>query len=243
MYKPQECQRQKRRCWNIYVTTLDYTLSSVHGFISISPARTPFGIWKFFRMAPRGHVQTLMQRTWERRQASYRYIRRGKCRSIKMRVLETERTSSPHVTLTTYIQIRGEFVDLRPKTHFQKSLLCVLPSCYLWCPPSNLFDSNKVSSSTRCARYVRHSQDFPPRAQYMYEKHFHNAKSWPLCGISPGPAPSTITFHRKCLKRTHEVLNFWISRNLKSRSHIFKFLYITQLSYKRKLHNPRASAI
>ena len=31
--------------------------------------------------------------------------------------------------------------------------------------------------------------------------------------------------------------------NLKSWSHIFKFLYITQLSYKRKLHNSRASAI
>ena len=69
---------------------------------------------------------------------------------------------------------------------------CVLPSCCLWCPPSNLFASNKVSSSTRCARYVRHSQDFPPRAQYMYEKHFHNAKSWPLCCISPAPAPSAL---------------------------------------------------
>ena len=158
-----------------------------------------------------------------------------------MRVLETEWTSSPHTTLTTYIQIRGESVDLRPKTHFQKSLLCVLPSCYLWCPPSNLFDSNKVSSSTRCARYVRHSQDFPPRAQYMYEKHFHNAKSWPLCCISPAPALIAL-LHREWLKRTHEVLNFRNSRNLKWWSHIFKFLYITQLSYKRKLYNPKASA-
>jgi len=26
MYKPQECQRQKGCCWNIYVKTLDYTL-------------------------------------------------------------------------------------------------------------------------------------------------------------------------------------------------------------------------
>jgi len=103
MYKPQECQRQKGCCWNIYVTTLDYTLSSVHGYIFILPARTPFGRWELFRMAPRGHVQTLMLRTWERRQASYRFVRRGRCRSIKMRVLETEWTSSPH------------------KTHFQKS--------------------------------------------------------------------------------------------------------------------------
>ena len=49
--------------------------------------------------------------------------------------------------------------------------------------------------------------------------------------------------HRKWLKRTHEVLNFWNSRNLKSWSHIFKFLKITQLSYKRKLHNWRVSVI
>ena len=33
-----------------------------------------------------------------------------------MLILETERTSSPHVNLTTYIQIRGESVDLRPTT-------------------------------------------------------------------------------------------------------------------------------
>jgi hypothetical protein len=238
MYKPQECQRQKGCCWNIYVTTLDYTLSSVHGYIFILPARTPFGRWELFRMAPRGHVQTLMPHTWERRQASYICVRRGKCKSIKMRVLETERTSSPHVTLTTYIQIRGESVDLRPKTHFQKSLLCFLPSCYLWCPPSNLFTSNKMSSSTRRAWYVRHSQDFPPRAHYMYEKHFHDTQPWPLCCISLAPVPSAIALlHHKWLKRTHEVLNFWNSRNLKSWSHLFKFLYITQLSYKRMFHN------
>jgi len=120
----------------------------------------------------------------------------------------------------------------------------ILPSCYLWCPPSNLFTSNKMSSSTRCAWYVRHSQDFPPRVQYMYEKHFHDAKSWPLCCISPAPAPSAIAIlHRKWLKKTHEVLNSWHSRNLKSRSHILIFLYITQLSYKPELHNSRASAI
>jgi hypothetical protein len=85
----------------------------------------------------------------------------------------------------------------------------VLPSCYLWRPPSNLFASNKVSSSTRCAWYVRHSQDLLPRAQHMHKEHFHDAKSWPLCCISPAPAPSaTALLHRKWLKRTHEVLNF-----------------------------------
>ena len=56
----------------------------------------------------------------------------------------------------------------------------ILPSCCLWCPPSNMFTSNKVSSSTRCARCVRYSQDFPPRVQYVYEKHFHDCKFWPL---------------------------------------------------------------
>jgi len=100
----------------------------------------------------------------------------------------------------------------------------VLPSCYMWCPPSNLFASNNVSSSTRCAWYVQHSQDFSPRAQYVYEKHFHDTASWPLCCISPAPAPSAIALlHCKWLKRTHEVLNLCNSRNLKSWSHIFKF--------------------
>ena len=89
----------------------------------------------------------------------------------------------------------------------------VLPSCYMWCPPSNLFTSNKVSSSTRCALYVPHSQDFLPRAQNVYEKHFHDAKSWPLCCTGPAPTPFTIALlHRKWLKRTHEVLNFSNSR-------------------------------
>ena len=49
--------------------------------------------------------------------------------------------------------------------------------------------------------------------------------------------------HRKWLKRSHEVLNFLTSRNLKSRSHLFKFLYITQFSYKHMFHNHGASAI
>ena len=69
-----------------------------------------------------------------------------------------------------------------------------------------------MSSSTLCARCVQHSQDFPPRAQYMCEKHFNNAKSWPLCCISPTPVPSAITLlHRKRSKRTPrslELLNF-----------------------------------
>jgi len=30
-------------------------------------------------------------------------VRRGKCRSMKMHVLETKRTSSPHVNIITYI--------------------------------------------------------------------------------------------------------------------------------------------
>jgi len=72
------------------------------------------------------------------------------------------------------------------------AISCVLASCYLWCPPSNLFDSNKVTISMWWTRYVRHSQDFPPRAQYMCEKHFHDAKSWPLCCISPAPVSSAI---------------------------------------------------
>ena len=73
-------------------------------------------------------------------------------------------------------------------------------------------------------------------------KTLHDAKSWPLCCISPEPASSAL-LHSEWLKRTHEVLNFWNSRNLQWWSHIFKFLYITQFSYKRKLHNPKVSAI
>jgi len=48
---------------------------------------------------------------WERRLASCRCVRRGKCRSMQIRVLKIERTSPPHVNLTAYI--RGE---LRPTT-------------------------------------------------------------------------------------------------------------------------------
>jgi len=59
---------------------------------------------------------------------------------------------------------------------------------------------------------VRHSQDFPPRTQYMYKKHFHDAKSWPLCCISPAPASSAIApLHREWLKknpRSPELLKF-----------------------------------
>ena len=60
-----------------------------------------------FRMSPRGHVETLTPRTWERRRTSCRCVTRGKCRSMRMRVLETERTNSPNVNITDYIQIRG----------------------------------------------------------------------------------------------------------------------------------------
>ena len=35
MYRPRDCQRQKGCRWNIYVTTLDYTLSLAHGSIFI----------------------------------------------------------------------------------------------------------------------------------------------------------------------------------------------------------------
>jgi len=59
------------------------------------------------RTSPRGRVQTLMQRTWKRRQALCRCVRQSTCRSMKMRVLETERTSSPKVNITAYIQPRG----------------------------------------------------------------------------------------------------------------------------------------
>ena len=75
--------------------------------VRVMVARTPFGRSRGFRMAPRGHVQTLTPRTWERRRASCRCVRRGKCRSMKMHVLETGRTSSRHVNITTYIQPRG----------------------------------------------------------------------------------------------------------------------------------------
>jgi len=69
--------------------------------------KLPSGDRELFRMAPRGHVQTLTQRTWERRRASCRCVRQGKCRSMKMRVLETEQTSSPHENFTAYIQPQG----------------------------------------------------------------------------------------------------------------------------------------
>ena len=61
----------------------------------------------------------------------------------------------------------------------------------------------------------------------MYEKHFHDAKYWPLCCISPAPAPSAIALvHRKVVKKNPRSLDFWNSRNQKSCSwsQIFKFL-------------------
>jgi len=46
----------------------------------------------------------------------------------------------------------------------------------------------------------------------MYEKHFNDAESWPLCCISPAPAPSAIALpHREWLKknkRSLELLKF-----------------------------------
>ena len=65
------------------------------------------------------------------------------------------------------------------------------------------------ASSMRCARCVRHSQDFPPGAQHVYEKHLHDAKSWPICCTSPAPAPSAIALlHRKVIKKNPQSLDF-----------------------------------
>jgi len=36
VYKPQDCQRRKRCCWNIHVATLEYTLSRAYGLIYTS---------------------------------------------------------------------------------------------------------------------------------------------------------------------------------------------------------------
>jgi len=79
---------------------------------------------ELLRMAPWWRVQTLtqMQRTWERRRASCRCVRRGKCRAMKMRALKTERTSPPHVNVTAYI--RGEL----PPTTLPKEFV---PACGL----------------------------------------------------------------------------------------------------------------
>jgi len=42
----------------------------------------------------------------------------------------------------------------------------------------------------------------------MYEKHFHDSKSWLLCCISPAPAPSTIALlHREWFKKTTKSWN------------------------------------
>jgi len=77
-------------------------------------------------MDPRRRIQTLTQRTQERRRASCRCVRRGKCRSMKMRVSDTERTSSPHVNITASIQPRGGSwranANFEIKRHFQNTL-------------------------------------------------------------------------------------------------------------------------
>jgi len=68
-----------------------------------------------------------------------------------------------------------------------------------------------MSTSTQSTWYVPHSQDFQPPAQYMFEKHFHDARSWLLCCISPAPAPSAIALpHREDTKfRTPEIPEIW----------------------------------
>ena len=91
-------------CMYILMYIYVYIHTYIYMYISGNSFREIAGL---FRMAPRGHVQTLTPRTWERRRASCRCVRRGKCRSLKMRVLETERTSSPNVNITAYIQPRG----------------------------------------------------------------------------------------------------------------------------------------
>jgi len=48
-------------------------------------------------------------------------MRQGKCRSMKMRVFETERTSSPHVDITAYMQPRGG--ELRDQTALSKDFV------------------------------------------------------------------------------------------------------------------------
>jgi len=40
------------------------------------------------------------------------------------------------------------------------------------------------------ARWICAAQ--PGYSAYMYEKHFHDAKSWQLCCISPAPASSAM---------------------------------------------------
>ena len=60
-------------------------------------------IASFLDGAARGNVQTLTRRTKAAR-ASCRCVRWGTCRSLKTHVLEIERTRSPHVNITAYIQ-------------------------------------------------------------------------------------------------------------------------------------------
>ena len=90
-------------CNYFVCTSFCVNIGSVQG-VSENPFREIAGL---FRMAPRGHVQTLTPRTCERRRVSCRCVRRGKCRSMKIRVLEAERTSSRNVNITAYIQPRG----------------------------------------------------------------------------------------------------------------------------------------
>ena len=71
----------------------------------------------FFDGAPLEHVQTLTRPQLKAR-ASCRCVRWGKCRSMKMCVLGTERTSSPHVTVTL---IYSFDVHFKIRRHFPKN--------------------------------------------------------------------------------------------------------------------------
>ena len=104
--------RVSRHLYVIHISSVYESVSSLRSWKGSSAGLITSGnsfreIAGLFRMAAWGHVETLTPRTWERRRASCRCVRRGKCRSMKMRVLETERTSSPNVNITTYIQPRG----------------------------------------------------------------------------------------------------------------------------------------
>ena len=51
MYKPQDCQRRKGCCWNIYVITLDYTLSLPTGsyiYYQVFPFSTDIRAYRYW---------------------------------------------------------------------------------------------------------------------------------------------------------------------------------------------------
>jgi len=90
----------------VYIYTHIFAISlKLSGFPT--KTRNVAGECELFRMGPRERVQTLTQRTWGRRQASCRCVRRGRCRWVirKMRVLETERTRLRHLRVATWVQL------------------------------------------------------------------------------------------------------------------------------------------